>query len=544
MGFKSKKKKLRNVVAPLEVVSSEPLMKKDAPKDPTILPNTFKFAAESLKIMSERGGSAGSIVVGRYKKFNYKLIYALVMNAAKNIKLIKKLMHNLKLMSSLPVDDPFLVEILIGDLLYGQGLKSVEKNPIAVAIRDRKVAILKERDTLKKEMKGECESEIPKYLRVNQLKSDLDHVVSTLKAQDLTQLEYSKDKIKFKKFINKYKTMTDDQFMFDFHFPKDLIVIKPNASSKLMKTDLFKKNKATYQDKASFMAVEALDPKPLQNIIDACFAPGCKTSLIATRMRNKGKILAYDIDKKRFISALRFLKVQGATCVQTENSDFSKVKLRRLLKIHKVEFFDSMIIDPSCSGSGICSRVDYKKTAEEVGRLKKLQAFQVSLLKHALRACISKTIVYCTCSTSVEENEQVVKMALDESGVKEKWEVVDCLPYWPERGNSNFDFGDKCLRSNSNYLTNGFFIVKLQCNELFVPKNDDDNEETSRKAKRLRIDRNNGAKEEDDSGVTDDDASSVDEDANDQDEHSCEDIIDEQADEAQDDNEDEEDTDD
>lgn len=465
MGFNKKKKVVRRQV--IEVVNG--LEKDGKAKDPTKMPNTFKFAAEALKIMSERGGSAGSIVVSKYKSYNYKLIFALVMNTAKNIKIIKKIIHNLKLHTEINEPNPFMLEILVGDLLFGKSLKSVQQNPVAAAIIYKKDAITKEQNDLKKEFSNTGANEsVAKYLRVNHLKCDLSHVISQLKTIGLNQLEYSKDKIKFKKFVNKFKTMEDDKFMLDFHFPNDLIVIRPDASDKIKRLDLIKKNKVTLQDKASFMAVEALDPQPGQKVIDACFAPGCKTSLIAAKMKNKGKILAYDFNKKRLVDAIRFLKVQGATCVKTELQDFSKLKLKRLSKIHGIDCFDSILLDPSCSGSGIKSRVDYKKSAEEVGRLKKLQAFQVSMLKHALQACVSKTIVYCTCSTSVEENEQVLEMALKESGVRDKWEIVDVLPYWPQRGESGFEFGQKCLRSDSDCLTNGFFIAKLKCNDIHV----------------------------------------------------------------------------
>lgn len=433
------------------------------------LPNTIKFAAESLKILSERGGSAGSIVVNKYKKWNYKHIYAYVMNTVKNIKIIKKIIHEAKLAKKVPIDDPFLMEILVGELLFGRGLKSVEQNPKAAAIIGLKDVILKQQAVLKKEFSSinADRSASAKYLRINHLKSNMDNVLNQLKAAGLAQVDYSKDKIKFKKFINKFKSLGENEFMLDFHFPNDLIILKPEAVDKA--NELIRKRKVMLQDKASFMAVEALDVRPNQKIIDACCAPGGKTSLIANKMKNKGKILAYDVDKKRLLTAIHLLKVHGATCVKTEIQDFTKVKLKRLLKVHNVGSFDSILIDPSCSGSGITSRIDYKTSTVVAGRLKKLQAFQVSMLKHALTSKISDSIVYCTCSTSVEENEQVVEMALNESGVKSDWNIVKILPYWQQRGEANYEFGDKCLRSDENSLTNGFFIAKLKRNELDVP---------------------------------------------------------------------------
>lgn len=439
--------------------------KPDAGAKLNALPNTFKFAAEALKTMSERGGSAGSIVVKNYKSYNYKLIFALVMNTAKNIKMIKKIIHEMKLMKKVTENNPFLLEILVGDLLFGKGLKSVEQNTTAATILSLKDAIVKQQEKLKKEYSADQETVGPKYLRINHLRSNLEHVLSQLKTVGLKQVEYSKDKIKFKKFINKFKSLEDDEFMLDFHFPDDLIIMNSTAATKLRKIDLIKKGKAMLQDKASFMAIEAMGVKPSDRIVDACCAPGCKTALIGCKMRNKGKIFAFDVDKNRLKSAVHLLKLHGITCAKTEVSDFSKVKLSRLLKANDIEKFDSILIDPSCSGSGISSRVDYKSSSEEIGRLKKLQAFQVALLKHALKSDSSKTIVYCTCSNSVEENEQVIDMALTESGKKDDWELAEVLPYWQTRGDKAFEFGDKCVRSDSDNLTNGFFIAKLVLKE-------------------------------------------------------------------------------
>lgn len=428
------------------------------------LPNTVKFAAETLKVMSERGGSAGSIVVNKYRNFNFKHIFAYVMNTVKNIKLIKKIIHETKLAKKVTTDDPFMLEILVGDLLFGKGLKSIEQNSTASSILGHKEAIEKQQKLLQKDYSVQGKGVEAKYLRINNLRSNSDHIYATLKTIGLKEETFVKEKIKFTKFISKFKSLNDNQFMKDFHFP-DLIVLKPNSTSKLNKTDLFSKGKAMVQDKASYMAVEALDVQPGQTIIDACFAPGGKTSLIADRMRNKGKIIAYDVDKKRFLEAKHLLKVQGVTCVKPEVQDFSKVKLTRLLKTEKIDLFDSILIDPSCSGSGIGSRVDYKTSSDEAGRLKKLQAFQVALLKHALKAGVSKSIVYCTCSISVEENEQVVEMALNESGCKSMWDIVNVIPFWAHRGDENFEFGSKCLRSDARELTNGFFIAKFVRNK-------------------------------------------------------------------------------
>lgn len=430
------------------------------------LPNTFVFAAEALKIMSKCGGSAGSVIVKKYKNWNYKLIYALAMNTLKNMMQIKQIIETMKLQSRFKTIDSFMLEILVGDLLFGKGLKTVEQNDVAAGILALKENILKHQaksgNDARLKNKSDEQASDPKYLRVNHLKSTLDHVLVQLKNLGLKKLEYSKDKIKFKKFIAKFKAMADDEFMLDFHFPDDLILLKNASIKKLKKSDLISKGKAVLQDKASFMAVAAMNLLPEKlNILDACCAPGGKTTAIASMIRNKGKIVGYDCNKERLALATHLCKKQGATCAQLECLDFSKVKLNRVLKRLNTEKLDMILLDPSCSGSGIKNRFDYYETKEQTGRLKKLQAFQVSLLKHAIDSEATKSIIYCTCSTSTEENEEVIEMALKESKLGDYWEISPVLPYWTTRGRDGFEFSEKCLRSDETCLTNGFFIARL-----------------------------------------------------------------------------------
>lgn len=49
---------------------------------------------------------------------------------------------------------------------------------------------------------------------------------------------------------------------------------------------------------------------------------------------------------------------------------------------------------------------------------------------------------------------------INDEEIRSKFELSYALPSWPNRGLNSYDFGEKCLRTSSDYdLTNGFFIA-------------------------------------------------------------------------------------
>lgn len=437
------------------------------------------------------------------------------MNTVKNLPVIKKLIHELKLMKLFSNINPFLLEILVGDMLFGRGLKEVAQNTYAAKLLAEKTAIDKKYTTLAPQYKSaDADALDVKYLRVNTLKSTISSVVHDLKALGLTQLVYDKEKIKFKKFCNKFRLMADNQFMFDFHFPNDLILVRSASVRKIKSSDLIKKGKIVMQDKASLLAVEAMQVKPDMTILDACCAPGMKTSAIAAKMNNRGKIFAFDLNKGRLASAEHLLKIQGVKCAKLACQDFSSIKIKKLLDGNKQTKLDAILIDPSCSGSGIHNRPDYKSSTEAIDRLKKLQAFQVALLVHAIDDGHTDNIIYCTCSTATEENEQVIKMSLDESKFGQRWQVAEIVPYWPHRGHGEYEFAPKCIRSDQDCLTNGFFVAKLEKKTEAVKENVESMESVNDEENEQSVDHEGGMmkEESDDSEEFDNSAESEDSD--------------------------------
>jgi len=210
-------------------------------------------------------------------------------------------------------------------------------------------------------------------------------------------------------------------------------------------------------------------------VIDATAAPGIKTTGIAGKMENKGKIFAFDQDPHRLQTLVRLTTNFGATNVTALCKDFLAINPHDK-KYSRVEY---ILVDPSCSGSGIVSRFDHlfgeeeeagsivhneqgKKKKESDSRLHQLAAFQLKILLHAMQFPNAKRIVYSTCSVHQIENEDVVLNALN---AQSQFSLFHVLPNWQRRGLPVFESASCCLRTSpTEDRTIGFFVAGFQRN--------------------------------------------------------------------------------
>ncbi len=110
------------------------------------------------------------------------------------------------------------------------------------------------------------------------------------------------------------------------------------------------------------------------------------------------------------------------------------------------------------------SRLAIEKPVSEPNRLKKLSNLQSKLLRHALTQFPNaKRVVYSTCSVHPEENEAVIQEALT---YNPDFRLIDCgkiFKQWFNFGSSNFDCGQKCIKSVPEVdCMNGFFIAAFE----------------------------------------------------------------------------------
>eukprot|EP00741_Cyanophora_paradoxa_P012044 tig00020592_g11639.t1 len=226
---------------------------------------------------------------------------------------------------------------------------------------------------------------------------------------------------------------------------------------------------SSLQDKASCMTAAALAPAAGWDVVDACAAPGNKTTHLAALLRGKGAkagqgegkpagtVYAFELDERRFRLLEASLKrARAGEAVKPALGSFLECDPRR----RPLSRVRAVLLDPSCSGSGIVSRHEAAAASaaaplsapegpaeqeeeekgeaggdEEVQRLQRLAAFQRTALLHALSFPRALRVAYSTCSIHREENEDVVRGVLEDPGVASRgWRLAPALPAWPRRG--------------------------------------------------------------------------------------------------------------
>ena len=162
------------------------------------------------------------------------------------------------------------------------------------------------------------------------------------------------------------------------------------------------------QDEASQLVTAILDPKPGEKILDACAAPGSKTTHMAQKMENDGEIVALDLTTEK----LRLIE-EACLRLNVKNVKVVKGDARRLLPLSKDLTFDRILADVPCSGFGTLRRnpdLKWRKNEEDIRRLSTVQASILNNLSGYLKE--RGVLVYSTCTIFHEENEDVVEAFL------------------------------------------------------------------------------------------------------------------------------------
>lgn len=265
---------------------------------------------------------------------------------------------------------------------------------------------------------GQDRDRIPRYVRVNTLKMTREVAEQALIASGFKMGD-----------ITMPKSFTRDEHL------QDLFAFHPRTD--FHANELYLDGSLILQDKASCFPATVLAPAPGSVCIDACAAPGNKTSHLSAILQNTGKIYAFDLDKRRLETLKKLTTKAGCQNITPIHASFLDADPMDSVYA-SVEY---ILLDPSCSGSGIVSRLDHLIDVEEripdenTERLDSLAEFQLSVIQHAFKFPAVKKIVYSTCSIHVQENETVVAKALQQAnGIFQLAPKSQVLPHWPRRG--------------------------------------------------------------------------------------------------------------
>ena len=214
---------------------------------------------------------------------------------------------------------------------------------------------------------------------------------------------------------------------------------------------------------SSMLAVEALAPRPGEEVLDLAAAPGGKTVALAARMRNTGRIAAVEPVKGRFHRLRANLERCGVSNAQLYLAD------GRTIGRKVPERFDRVLLDAPCSSEARIRLDDPSSHAHwKPRKIREASVKQTGLLRSAFRALKPDgVLVYCTCSFAPEENELVVSRLLQaEPGAD--IETVD-IPAVPHTGGLAEWRGRGCdarltraVRVVPDDLWDGFFVCRIR----------------------------------------------------------------------------------
>ncbi|WLD95105.1 16S rRNA (cytosine(967)-C(5))-methyltransferase RsmB [Alkalihalobacillus sp. AL-G] len=175
-------------------------------------------------------------------------------------------------------------------------------------------------------------------------------------------------------------------------------------SGQVPTTNVYHSGKMTIQDESSMLVGLAVNPQPGERVLDACAAPGGKTTHLSERMENKGKITAIDLHPHKVKLIDDQLKRLKLTNVDTVAMD-----TRQAAQLMEAESFDRILLDAPCTGLGVIRRkpdIKWTKTSGDIERIQSVQAELLDSVSRLLKP--GGLLVYSTCTIEKEENRQQI----------------------------------------------------------------------------------------------------------------------------------------
>ncbi len=201
------------------------------------------------------------------------------------------------------------------------------------------------------------------------------------------------------------------------------------------------------QDESSMLVGHVMAPQPEEFVIDACAAPGGKSTHLATLMQNRGRVLAVDIHPHKMALIEDNQQRLGLTIIEAKPLDATR------LHLFYSQQADRVLVDAPCSGLGVLRRRPDARWRKEAS-LKELPELQTKILNSAAQ-CVKPggVLVYSTCTLEEAENDAIVNtflathpdFSLDRTGsYLPKTRPESLITLWPQREE-----------------TDGFFIARM-----------------------------------------------------------------------------------
>lgn len=188
--------------------------------------------------------------------------------------------------------------------------------------------------------------------------------------------------------------------------PEAIKCLKGNLAN----SQAFKDGYITIQDESSMLVAYALGIEKDEIVLDACAAPGGKSTHIAEKLQNGGQVISLDLHdhKVRLITS-------NANRLGLSNIETREMDSRKAQEHFQKDSFDRILLDAPCSGLGVMRRkpdMKYTKQEKDIGELQQIQLQLIQSVTPLLKK--GGILVYSTCTVDEKENNEVVKTFLEE----------------------------------------------------------------------------------------------------------------------------------
>jgi 16S rRNA (cytosine967-C5)-methyltransferase len=227
-------------------------------------------------------------------------------------------------------------------------------------------------------------------------------------------LKVSRNNLQKLLFEQEIETTTIDEL------PDALVV---NKRINVNNLEIYNKGFFEIQDASSQFIAPSLHVFENAFVIDACAGAGGKSLHLASLLKNKGKILALDVEGYKLRELGFRARRAGASCIETALIDGD------LMHRYK-QTADFLLLDVPCSGLGVLKRNPDAKWKLNEAFLNEIQAEQQQILKeYSSMLKTNGTLVYATCSIlPAENNLQVQKFIENQKGAFQLIKERNILP--------------------------------------------------------------------------------------------------------------------
>ncbi len=157
------------------------------------------------------------------------------------------------------------------------------------------------------------------------------------------------------------------------------------------------------QEPAAMAPAECIDIDPNSKILDMCAAPGGKSTQLKNKLGDNGLLVSNEIIPSRCKILTGNIERLGLKNCVTTCMDTSR------LANAFPNTFDVIMVDAPCSGEGMFRKEQIAIDEWSLENMQKCACRQTEILENAVK-CLSSggTIIYATCTFSLEENEMQI----------------------------------------------------------------------------------------------------------------------------------------